>query len=207
MVETPTLQGSHVLVRPLVLDDADDLARAAAESREHYGFTDVPDGIDDARRFIADAFELAVAGERMAFAVEWDGQVVGTTSYWEMRPWRWLAGSTLQRAEIPDVVEIGSTWYAASAQRTPVNTETKLLMLGHAFDVWQVHRVSFRTDVRNERSRRAIERLGARLDGFRRADMPGQDGSVRDSAYFSIVRAEWPDVRARLTARLSAGVP
>ena len=91
MVETPTLRGSHVLLRPLVLDDADDLARAAAESREHYGFTDVPDGIDDARRFIADAFELAAAGERMAFAVEWDGQVVGTTSYWEMRPWRWLA--------------------------------------------------------------------------------------------------------------------
>lgn len=207
MVETPTLRGSHVLLRPLELEDADALARAAAESREHYGFTDVPEGIDDARRFIADAFELAAAGERMAFAVEWDGQVVGTTSYWEMRPWRWLAGSTLQRAEIPDVVEIGSTWYAASAQRTPVNTETKLLMLGHAFDVWEVHRVSFRTDVRNERSRRAIERLGARLDGFRRADMPGQDGSVRDSAYFSIVRAEWPGVRARLTARLSTGVP
>lgn len=207
MVETPTLRGTHVLLRPLDLDDADGLARAAAESREHYGFTDVPDGIDDVRRFITDAFELAAAGERMAFTVEWDGRVVGTTSYWEMQPWRWQAGSTLQRAEIPDVVEIGSTWYAARAQRTPVNTETKLLMLGHAFDVWEVHRVSFRTDVRNERSRRAIERLGARLDGIRRADMPGQDGSVRDSAYFSIVRAEWPDVRARLTARLSAGVP
>ena len=207
MVETPTLRGTHVLLRPLRMDDADELAKAAAESREHFGFTDVPDGVDDARRFIADAFELAAAGERMAFTVEWDGQVVGTTSYWEMQPWRWLAGSPLQRTEIPDVVEIGSTWYAARAQRTPVNTETKLLMLGHAFDVWQVHRVSFRTDVRNERSRRAIERLGARLDGFRRADMPGQDGSVRDSAYFSIVRAEWPDVRARLTARLSTGVP
>lgn len=207
MVETPTLRGTHVLLRPLSMNDADDLARAAAESREHYGFTDVPDGVDDVRRFIADAFELAAAGERMAFTVEWDGRVVGTTSYWEMQPWRWLAGSPGQRVEIPDVVEIGSTWYAARAQRTPVNTETKLLMLGHAFDVWEVHRVSFRTDVRNERSRRAIERLGARLDGIRRADMPGQDGSVRDSAYFSIVRAEWPDVRAALAARLSTGAP
>ncbi len=204
MVETPTLRGTHVVLRPLRIDDAEALARAASESREHYGYTDVPDGVDDARRFIADAFELAASGERMAFAVEWDSEVVGSTSYWEMQPWRWIAGSPNQRVEIPDVVEIGSTWYAARAQRTQVNTEAKLLLLGHAFDVWKVYRVSFRTDVRNERSRRAIERLGARLDGIRRADMPGQDGSVRDSAYFSIVRAEWPEVRERLVARLSA---
>lgn len=198
------LQGRHVVLRPLRMEDAEALA-TAAESRQHYGFTEVPDGVDDARRFIADANDLAAAGERMAFAVEWNGVVVGTSSFWEMRPWRWPLGSSRQRSAIPDVVEIGSTWYAARAQRTLVNTEAKLLMLGHAFDVWNVHRVALRTDVRNVRSRSAIERLGARFEGIRRADLPGMDGTVRDSAYFSIVLAEWPEVRARLTARLARG--
>jgi RimJ/RimL family protein N-acetyltransferase len=76
-------------------------------------------------------------------------------------------------------------------------------MLTHAFDVWGVHRVALKTDERNARSRRAIERLGAKLDGVRRADMPGQDGSVRSSAYYSIVRAEWPAVRATLEQSLA----
>jgi len=101
------------------------------------------------------------------------------------------------------VVEIGATWLAASAQRTRCNTEAKILMLAQAFDVWQVHRVSLKTDARNAKSRRAIERLGALFEGVRRADMPGSDGSVRDSAYYSIVRAEWPDVRKRLDATLT----
>jgi RimJ/RimL family protein N-acetyltransferase len=77
-------------------------------------------------------------------------------------------------------------------------------MLTHAFDVWSVHRVALKTDERNARSRRAIERLGAKLDGVRRADMPGQDGSVRSSAYYSILRAEWPAVRAPLEQSLAA---
>ena len=77
-------------------------------------------------------------------------------------------------------------------------------MLAHAFDVWAVHRVALKTDERNARSRRAIERLGATLDGVRRADMPGQDGSVRNSAYYSIVRAEWPAVRAKLEGALTS---
>ena len=95
-------------------------------------------------------------------------------------------------------MDIGATWLAASAQRTRCNTEAKLLMLTHAFDVWRVHRVALKTDERNAASRRAIERLGARFEGVRRADMPGQDGSVRHSAYYSIVLAEWPAVRRRL---------
>ena len=102
----------------------------------------------------------------------------------------------------PDALEIGATWLSDLAQRTRCNTEAKYLMLTHAFDVWEVHRVALKTDERNTRSRRAIERLGAKLDGVRRADMPGQDGSVRSSAYYSIVRAEWPAVRATLEQSL-----
>ena len=99
---------------------------------------------------------------------------------------------------LPDVLEIGGTWLSASAQRTVCNTEAKYLMLKHAFERWSVHRVSLRTDERNRRSRRAIERIGARFEGIRRADMPGADGTVRNSALYSIVAAEWPDVRKLL---------
>ena len=101
---------------------------------------------------------------------------------------------------MPDVVDIGFTWLAGSAQRTPVNTEAKLLMMTHAFEVWRVHRVALQTDVRNKRSWAAIERIGGQLDGIMRADRPGSDDTVRTSARFSIVASEWPDVKARLTA-------
>nr|WP_261567718.1 GNAT family protein [Frankia gtarii] len=103
----------------------------------------------------------------------------------------------------PSVAEIGGTWLAASAQRTAVNTEAKLLLLGHAFDTWAALRVCLKTDARNARSRAAIERLGARFEGVRRAHMLAFDGTARDSAYYSILRAEWPGVRAGLIARLT----
>ena len=105
---------------------------------------------------------------------------------------------------VPDVCDIGYTWLAGSAQRTPVNTEAKLLMMAHAFEVWQVHRVALQTDVRNKRSWAAIERIGGQLDGILRADRPGADDTVRTSARFSIVADEWPAVKARLAARLAA---
>jgi RimJ/RimL family protein N-acetyltransferase len=98
----------------------------------------------------------------------------------------------------PTVAEIGGTWYAASAQRTVVNTECKLLLLSYAFDTWGVLRVTMKTDTRNERSRVAILRIGARFEGIRRVHAPAVDGAVRDTAYYSIVAAEWPEVRARL---------
>jgi len=196
------LHGPSVTLRPLSVDDAAALAAAAVESRDRYVFTRVPDGEDDARRYIEGALAERQTRGRLAFATLWQSRVVGSTSYLGAERWRWPTGSPLQRAEGPDVVEIGATWLAASAQRTRCNTEAKLLMLAHAFDVWQVHRVALKTDARNATSRRAIERLGALFEGVRRADMPGQDGTVRDSAYYSIMRAEWPDVRKRLDAAL-----
>jgi N-acetyltransferase len=197
------LTGPTVTLRPLALDDAAALAAAAAESRTEFAFTRVPDGADDARRYIEGALAERQTRGRLAFATVWQGRLVGSTSYLNAERWRWPAGSPNARTDRPDVVEIGATWLAASAQRTRCNTEAKLLMLAHAFDVWQVHRVSLKTDARNAKSRRAIERLGALFEGVHRADMPGTDGSVRDSAYYSIVRAEWPDVRKRLEAALA----
>ena len=190
-------------MRLLSLADAGALAEAAAESREHFTYTRVPDGVEEAKSYIAAALRERESGHRMPFVTLWHGRVVGCTSYLDLQQWRWPSGSPLQRTDRPDAVEIGATWLSASAQRTPCNTEAKYLMLTHAFDVWQVHRVALKTDERNARSRRAIERLGAQLDGVRRADMPGQDGSVRSSAYYSIVRAEWPAVRAKLEESLA----
>ena len=99
-------------------------------------------------------------------------------------------------------MEIGWTWLGAAAQRTAVNTEAKLLMLTHAFEEWRVHRVSFMTDSRNERSRNAILRLGARFDGILRAQRPASDGGIRDTAAFSILESEWPMIRRQLQSRL-----
>ena len=199
----PVLEGATVTLRPLAISDAAALAAAAAESREHYVYTRVPDGVAEAESYIAGALRDLDDGRRMPFVTLWRDRVVGSTSYLDIEQWRWPAGSPHQRTDRPDVVEIGATWLSQSAQRTRCNTEAKLLMLRHAFDVWEVHRVALKTDERNLRSRQAIERLGARLDGVRRADMPGQDGSVRSSAYYSIVRAEWPAVSARLEAALA----
>ncbi len=115
---------------------------------------------------------------------------------------RWWRGRSA-----PDEVEIGGTWLAADAQRTPINTEAKLLLLTHAFDVWQVWRVALCTDARNERSRRAIERIGARHEGVLRNHRPsavaGEAGRPRDSALFAITDTDWPDVRGRLRRRAS----
>lgn len=197
------LQGVEVVLRPLSMDDAEALATAAAESREHYRFIAVPNGLEEARYVIERALSQRDAGQRLPFTIVWRHRVVGTTSYWDMQPWQWPVECPMQRTERPDAVAVGSTWLAASAQRTRCNTEAKYLLLAHAFEVWEVHRVSLRTDERNEGSRRAIERLGARCEGIRRADMPGQDGTVRNSAFYSIVRAEWPEVRDRLQGWLS----
>jgi RimJ/RimL family protein N-acetyltransferase len=100
------------------------------------------------------------------------------------------------------VVEIGWTWYAPDVQRTGLNTEAKLLMLTHAFETWRVHGVRLMTDARNERSRRAILRIGAAFDGVLRGHRVATDGTIRDTAAFSMLDAEWPAAKARLQALL-----
>ena len=99
-------------------------------------------------------------------------------------------------------VEIGSTWYRKSVQRTAINTECKLLLLGHAFDALDCIAVEFRTHFFNHQSRRAIERLGAKLDGILRSHMRLNDGSLRDTCVYSIIASEWPAVRANLLWRM-----
>jgi RimJ/RimL family protein N-acetyltransferase len=157
------------------------------------------------RRYVAAALEDQAAGRALPFATVARAarRVVGSTRFGNVEFWAWPGASPHQRgARLPDVVEIGWTWLAPDAQRTGVNTEAKLLMLTHAFEVWRVHRVSLNTDARNTRSREAILRLGARFDGVLRAARVAADGAIRDTAAYSIVEAEWPEVKARLAARL-----
>jgi N-acetyltransferase len=200
------LEGSHVRLEPLSLDHVEPLLAAARGPRTSYAFTTVPDTQGGMAQYVATALEQQAARKAVPFAtVERErGRVVGSTRFGNIEFWPWPPGNPLQRGEeVPDVVEIGWTWLAADVQRTAVNTEAKLLMLAHAFDRWRVHRVSLMTDARNERSRSAILRLGARFDGVVRAQRLGADGTIRDTACFSILDREWPDVRANLVGRLA----
>ena len=155
-MDQPVLSGPTVTLRPLSIADAGALAAAAAESREHYTYTRVPDGVAQAESYIAAALQDRETRHRMPFVTLWHDRVVGSTSYLDIEQWRWPEGSPLQRTDRPDALEIGATWLSDSAQRTRCNTEAKYLMLTHAFDVWEVHRVALKTDERNARSRRAI---------------------------------------------------
>lgn len=200
-----TLEGNHVRLEPLREIHAGALAAAAAISRDTYGWTGVPDGLDQARAYIASALEDQRAGRALPFAtvLRETERVVGTTRFGNIEYWAWPEGNPNQRGpHLPDAVEIGWTWLAADVQRTPVNTEAKYLMLRHAFETWRVHRVRLMTDERNTRSRSAIERIGGKLDGILRAHTPAYDGAIRNSAVYSLLEADWPADRARLEARL-----
>jgi RimJ/RimL family protein N-acetyltransferase len=205
MVQPITLEGHFVRLEPLSLEHVPALAAAAAGPRETFVHTLVPDGEDEARAFVENALAMQATGTAIPFATidRLSRRVVGSTRFFDMQFWDWSPGSAYQRgADLPDALEIGFTWLTPSAQRTGINTEAKLLMMTHAFEAWQVHRVRLVTDARNERSRRAIERLGMRFDGILRAARTAFDGGIRDSAYYSMLDSEWPAAKAALEKRL-----
>ena len=209
MPELSALEGRFVRLLPMEAAHVDALMEAAGGDRSTFGFTPVPSD----RAAMTDYVERAVAhrqaGDQVPFVTfsAVHRRIVGTTRFYDLAPWEWPpsgpGSASLQRDDRPDVATIGHTWLDPSAQRSPVNTESKLLMLGHAFEQWGVWAVRIQTDARNVRSRRAIERLGLTLDGIIRAHMPGIDGTVRDSAVFSMVADEWPEHRQRLVDRLA----
>ena len=187
------------------IDHVPALVQAATQSRATYALTDVPSDEPGMRRYVDTAVSLRDAAKALPFTTinRATGNIVGSTRFGNIEFWNWPAGNPHQRGErLPDVMEIGWTWLSPEAQRTGINTEAKLLMLTHAFETWMVHRVSFRTDSRNERSRAAIERLGARFDGVIRAVSVAYDGAIRDSAIYSILDSEWPQVKDRLAGLL-----
>lgn len=200
MVLDPELSGRVVRLEPLAQRHAPGLAAAAAEDFGLYRLTRAPLGTEDARQYIAVAEAGRDAGTAAPFAVvrRRDEAVIGSTRLWDLGWWAWPQGHPRHGQDSPDTCEIGHTWLAASAIRTGANTEMKRLMLTLAFESWAVQSVCFHTDARNERSRRALARIGARYEGMLRSHRLGADGRPRNSARFAITAADWPAVRAHL---------
>ena len=191
-LEPVTLAGGRVTLEPLRREHAGELAAAASDGRLwELWYTSVPTPEGMAADVEARLARQA-AGEMLPFAVRRnaDGAVVGATTYCNLD----LAVPRL---------EVGHTWTAASAQRTGVNAESKLLLLTHAFDVVGCLAVEFRTHWHNHQSRTAIARLGAKQDGVLRNHRRMPDGSLRDTVVLSITDAEWPAVRSGLQHRLA----
>lgn len=202
------LHGRYVRLEPLAMHHVDGLLSAATGDRSTFGYTTVPWDRTSTEEYVERALANAADGHQVPFATISLalGRVVGSTRFYELEPWDWshLFPGSEERAEagIPPRASIGHTWLDPAAHRTPVNSEAKLLMLEQAFDGWGVRCVRIQTDARNQRSRRAIERIGFTLDGVLRTDRPANDGGLRDSAIYSMTADEWPTHRARLTERL-----
>ncbi|RVU44564.1 GNAT family N-acetyltransferase [Rubrivivax rivuli] len=189
--EPVELAGPHVRLLPLHESHQDGLCEAARDGelwKLWYTAVPSPEGMAaEIQRRLA----LQASGSMLPFTVlDAEGRIAGMTTYMHL--------DAVHRR-----VEIGSTWYARSAQRTPLNTNAKRLLLGHAFEQLQCIAVEFRTHRLNTQSRRAIERLGAQLDGVLRAHQRLADGSLRDTAVYSITAAEWPAVRNHLDWQLN----
>jgi len=206
MIEPVTLKGSFVVLRPLSRDDVPAMRALAAGPRGTFEWVFVPLP-DQVPQYVEGALAQVERQAAVVFAIcRHSGEMVGCTRLFDLQRWDWPA-ETDPRAgqDVLDAAEIGYTWLAESVQRTAVNTEAKLLLLRHAFETWRCHRVTLKTDERNTRSRRAIERLGARFDGVLRAFQPAADGRPRNTAYYTILASEWPEVERKLVQKLTHG--
>jgi RimJ/RimL family protein N-acetyltransferase len=185
------LEGQHVRLEPLSPAHEESLVAAAGDGELWNSTVTIVPSRANMATYIASALNAQAQGRELPFVIirESSGQVVGSTRFFHIEP-------DHRR------VEIGYTWLAKSAQRTAVNTEAKLLLLTHAFERLRCIRVEFVTDVLNQQSRTAILRLGAKQEGVLRNHMVMPGGRYRDSVCFSIIEAEWPEVKARLEAKL-----
>jgi len=191
MYPISTMTGCWVRLEPLAEEHREGLRAAADDDRiwEHMTLLAIGEGFE---RWFQNAFDQRKAGKRLPFAVRLlaSGELIGSTSYLDPEP---------QHRR----VEIGATWYRQDHWGGAINPECKLLLLAHAFETLGLNRVSFVTDVRNERSQAAIAKLGAVREGLLRAHVVTRDGRIRDSVLFSIIASDWPRVKERLEERLA----
>lgn len=190
--EPVTLEGNHVRLEPLTLGHLDALCEVGLEADLWRWTTSQLRTRDDMRKYLETAVAWLKAGTAVPFAtvLKAGNKVIGSTRF--------------ANIEVPHrKAEIGWTWIGKPWQRSPVNTEAKYLMLRHAFEAWQCVRVELKTNALNQISRRAIGRIGAREEGTLRRHMINDDGSFRDTVYFSIIEPEWPQVKRDLEARMA----
>jgi N-acetyltransferase len=197
-----TLIGNQIRLEPLERRHIDGLVAAASADTSLYRWSAVPRNKEEVTHYVETAIAWREAGTAVPFATvrRQDGVIIGSTRFWNLERWQWPESHARQGRQSPDACEIGHTWLTRSAIRTAANTEAKLLMLTHAFEVWKVLRVCLHTDERNERSRAAIERIGGKFEGILRAHRMAADFSPRNSVRYSILAEEWPDVKRRLSA-------
>jgi RimJ/RimL family protein N-acetyltransferase len=191
LVEPVTLYGSAVRLEPLTIDHVPALALVGLDPELWRWIPRPVTTVEEMHRYVSEALEEQRRGASLPFAIvdPAGDQAIGSTRFANIQP----AHRRL---------EIGWTWLARSHQRTGANTEAKLLLLRHAFDVLGAHRVELKTDALNETSRKAILRLGAVEEGIFRRHVVTSTGRVRDTVYFSIIDLEWPAIRARLEGML-----
>ncbi len=185
-----TLEGRHVRLEPLLAEHEEALIAAASDGELWNSTVTIVPTSATMAAYIEAALHGLAQGRELPFVIvqKTSGEVVGTTRFYEIEP-------NDRR------VAIGYTWLSKSTQRTAVNTESKLLLLTHAFEHWRCIRVELITDVLNQQSRTAILRLGAQEEGILRSHMIMPNGRIRDSVVFSIIVAEWPEVKARLEVK------
>jgi N-acetyltransferase len=204
-----SLSGRHVRLEPLHLDHIEPLfAAATAEPSLYddniYRWTVVPQTLDETARYVETALRWQDEGTAIPFVIfrQSDHTVIGSSRYWNIERWLWPTEHARHGSSAPDALEIGYTWFTRPAIRTAANTESKFLMLQHAFEVWKVLRVCLHTDLRNLRSQGAMERIGFKREGVLRSHRLAADFTPRDSVRFSMLPTEWPDAKQRLIARL-----
>ena len=185
-LEPVTLSGAHAQLKPLSHDHLDGLTEAVKDGELwKLWYTFIPRA-EDMRKEIDRRLGLQASGAMLPFTVfDADGKIAGMSTYMNV--------DAANRR-----VEIGSTWYAKRVQRSALNTQCKLLLMQHAFETLDCIAVEFRTSFLNRASRRAIERLGAKLDGVLRNHQHHRDGSLRDTCCYSVIASEWPAVKAHL---------
>jgi RimJ/RimL family protein N-acetyltransferase len=190
--QAPVLTGVHVRLEPLSLAHADSLLKAADDDEVFAHLKDSrPRSSTEAEQLVRKMLALCSSGERVTWAqLDASGAVAGTTSYLGVDP-------------VLRTLEIGATWIGRAWWRTGVNTEAKLLLLRHAFETLGAVRVTWQTDIRNERSQAAIARLGARREGVLRKNRLRKGGGYRDSVLFAMTDDDWPAARERLISRLT----
>ena len=204
MLTVTQLEGRYIRLEPLSVARTEDLVAASSGDPELYRWSQVPRGQAEVERYIEKAIRLREAGVAAAFATVRlsDGAVIGSTRFFDLERWSWPESHERHLHPYPDIGEIGYTWLNASAIRTAANSEAKLLMLTHAFEVWNMLRICLHTDERNNRSRAAIVRIGGRFEGILRSHRMAVDMRPRNSARYSILASEWPAAKKLLAQRV-----